>query len=745
MTDRKLTAPSSAFEAYRPSDERAGNQSGGPNAPHTAHRTPSPPPARKRMGAGLILVLLALAGLGAAIATFLIAVPPAALVENEIVSAVKARTGRDLVIAGPSSFSVFPALGLVMRDVSLSGPPGMKGGALVTMTNLEVNVAFWPLLRREVEIERLVLGAPAFDMRIDKEGRKSWDFSAAETASEVRFAEVGPPPGVLRDIATETGAADARDRRNGEFGRLALGNVRIENGALRYRDERNGWAHDVSSITMDITPPSTSRSLSATGSAIWSGQTLTFNGALERFAALGDEQPSQLSFNVVGQQGTASFDGTFTLDDAPALKGAISAKGSSTRALADWLGSELSWAGSPFTIAGKIETAPRLVKLEDANLDIGGMAATGRVSVETGGKRPFWRADLKIAEMDFNKYGARPEGSDPDGQPAASPSAAPSAPARIDDLLRGEGPKVKGWRAGWSEEPIDWSFLGAADADLKLGAGRILHKDVKTGPAEIEVSLDNERLKATIRDVALYGGRGQGVVTVNGTAEGTTIGATVTADNIDARAFLADAADLDWLSGRAQVSLVLAGQGTSERRIVETLSGTANVKLIDGAIAGIDAGKILDDLSDGRIGEARQKPGGETGFSEMTASFAIKAGVAENRDLRIKSPLLNATGAGKVLLAKREIDYTIRPQLAGNPDGRNGDEEPSALEIPVRVRGSWDKPKFTPDLDGVLKEPGKAVSAIKEIGKKLKGNKKLGDFVRGLLGDEEGERGSEEK
>jgi AsmA protein len=41
--------------------------------------------------------------------------------------------------------------------------------------------------------------------------------------------------------------------------------------------------------------------------------------------------------------------------------------------------------------------------------------------------------------------------------------------------------------------------------------------------------------------------------------------------------------------------------------------------------------------------------------------------------------------------------------------------------VPVRITGSWDHPTYRPDLKGVLSDPGKTVEAIREIGKKLKG------------------------
>ncbi len=55
--------------------------------------------------------------------------------------------------------------------------------------------------------------------------------------------------------------------------------------------------------------------------------------------------------------------------------------------------------------------------------------------------------------------------------------------------------------------------------------------------------------------------------------------------------------------------------------------------------------------------------------------------------------------------------------------------------MPVRVHGSWDNPKYTPDLGGALRDP-KAAEAIKEIGKQFKG-KKADEIVDDLLSKDE--------
>jgi AsmA protein len=96
-------------------------------------------------------------------------------------------------------------------------------------------------------------------------------------------------------------------------------------------------------------------------------------------------------------------------------------------------------------------------------------------------------------------------------------------------------------------------------------------------------------------------------------------------------------------------------------------------------------------------------------------------------------PLIRVTGAGAVKLGERTIDYTLKPKIVADARGQGGAIDIGGLEVPLKVQGPWEKPKFAPDLGGVLKDPNKAVDAIKEIGKQFKG-KDAKEVLRGLFG-----------
>ena len=138
---------------------------------------------------------------------------PTDYIRREIIARVKAETGRDLIIGGGASFTVFPSLGLRLSGVSLSAPAGMGGEPLLKAANFDVGVRLLPLLRQEIVVDRLELNEPVFSLRVDADGRRSWDMAGVDLP--VRFA--ARSAGAC--LAT---SSSARGRRRAERGRRAI-------------------------------------------------------------------------------------------------------------------------------------------------------------------------------------------------------------------------------------------------------------------------------------------------------------------------------------------------------------------------------------------------------------------------------------------------------------------------------------------------------------------------------------------
>ena len=501
----------------------------------------------------------------------------------------------------------------------------------------------------------------------------------------------------------------------------------------------------MTAVNVNLALKSLQAPLTVSGDLGWHGEKLDFNAKLTSAKAILEERPARLVVAAQNRHLNSSFDGNVLVKDGADLEGQITTKSESARDLAQWLGTALPVVPGfgPLSLAGQLKTNGNVTTLSNANLGLDGATAAGTVTVTTGGVRPYVQANLKLSELDLNKYmtGAGVIATTAP-QPAAKPGTAAPAQAPGDDIENllnapAEQPAGKVYgatqRAGWSSEALNLSLLGVADADAKLQVGRLLFQDIKVGQSALTVALKNRVMKTSFDDVQLYEGRGKGFLNVDGTGKAAAIGANFALDGVSALPFLKDAANVEWLAGKAKLGLQLAATGASQLQLVEGLNGKADFAFANGAIVGFNLPGAIRGISQGKISGLKKAPAEKTYFSELSATFNIQNGVAQNQDLSLVSPLLRVTGGGAVQLPPRTVDYTVKPKLVASLEGQQGDKGLAGLEIPVRISGAWDKPKIEPDLGGVLKDPNKAIEAVKELGKQFKG-KNAGEIVNDLFG-----------
>jgi AsmA protein len=284
------------------------------------------------------------------------------------------------------------------------------------------------------------------------------------------------------------------------------------------------------------------------------------------------------------------------------------------------------------------------------------------------------------------------------------------------------------------------------DANARLGVDEIRFQKIRTGRADVDAKLNAGKLTANLTRMALYEGQGDGLVTVDATQPATpAIGAGFKFNNISAQPLLKDAADLDWLSGRGTVTLNVSTRGNSQFDMVKALNGKAAIDIADGAIEGFNFAKLVRSLGRGDLSGLSATSAEKTDFSALTATFDIQNGVVANNDLKMLSPLLRVSGEGQVMLPPRQVDYTVTPKLVSSLSGQGGDTGLEGLaEVPVRIHGPLDDPKYTPKLDAIVKDPSKTVETIKKLRDRFRG-KDAGEIVNDLLGGGSAGEGGEKK
>src|SRR3989442_1685983 len=299
---------------------------------------------------------------------------------------------------------------------------------------------------------------------------------------------------------------------------------------------------------------------------------------------------------------------------------------------------------------------------------------------------PAYQFDVNVDKLNLDRYTKQPE-----KKPVSAPTEEGKAPA--------PGSPAPTAQKKDEDTPLDLSFLKGLNANGRLQVGSLQASGLKLANLKAEVHAANGKLDVAPHSANLYDGSMSGTVTA--TADGR-VAVKETLTGVSVGPLLRDVAQKDILEGHGTVALDVNAAGKTVNTMKKALAGTARVQLKDGAIKGINLAEVFRKArtalsSQEARADARQTQ--QTDFSEMTASFVIKNGVAHNEDLDMKAPLFRISGKGDVDIGNSSIDYVTNATVVGTTKGQGGAdlEQLSGLTVPVHLVGPFDAMKYKVD------------------------------------------------
>jgi AsmA protein len=334
---------------------------------------------------------------------------------------------------------------------------------------------------------------------------------------------------------------------------------------------------------------------------------------------------------------------------------------------------------------------------------------------------PAYDFDIDIDKLNLDKY------APPKQKGSTAKPAEPSGPS---------APKAKE-----ADKPIDLSPLKALNLDGRVKIGELVANNIKASSVHVDLRAKDGKLDIDPMQASLYQGSLKGSVKVD--ANTNRIAMKQALSGISIGPLLRDAIQQDMLEGRGNVDLNLTTGGNTVSAMKQALNGDASLNLKDGAIKGVDLAGSIRSFKSKLSGQDAEQAGNaaqKTDFTELSATFAVKNGVAHNGDLSAKSPFVRISGEGDVNIAQDSLDYVVKAALVASSAGQGGKErgELSGLTLPVRVYGPYGalkyKLQFSQMLSGANKE------ALKELAKdalKEGGKGQLKELGKQLLGGED--------
>jgi uncharacterized protein involved in outer membrane biogenesis len=677
----------------------------------------------------------------------------------------KAATGREVTI-GDIKLSISLSPALVVSDVKVANAPWGSRADMLTLKSLEARTSLIPLLFGEVNISDLKVVEPDVVLETNAQGKGNWEFETAQsTAIEGAPAEGGALPLNISGVAVEGLKLTYKDGKTKGGATVAAKSIDVDiEGALTdmivpsiavadltaaYKD--GGMAAEGAVGTLDLKSVGPITDVNITRLSLANAK-----GAFKDGASSHDADITSLEMEGAGEVRAPTADGKIdipaaiqaltltklTLDNAKVStkdakmsasaeigKVALDAKGkladmgitniavTDTKATYRADGTPMDVAveklsldaagvlalvakvsGQDVKVSGTLAPIAALAgkgKSFPAKLDLDGFGLKGSTDliVDLSGKRPSAKGSVTIPELDLAAY-----------TKSDAKSAAPVAPAK-------PGARM------FSDEPLPWDQLNAADAKVNVSIGKLtLPNGIVLTNVAVPVDLTAGKLGVKPASLNVSGGTLTAEVDAN--AGGKSFALKADAKNVSAEGIAKELKKGDLIAGGpVDLAINVRGAGGSMHALMEGLSGSV--------IAGMGESRIRSDALNMvgadvlmQVASAINPMGNKDPYTVarcMVVNLQISGGVANtNEGIAMVTDKMQVTSSGKIDLGGERIDLNVRPKATSGLGIGLG-----SLAQAVKVQGPLSAPGIGIDKAGAVKALGTLGAAFATGGASL--------------------------
>jgi AsmA protein len=613
---------------------------------------------------------------------------------TEIAAQASKSIGRELVIDGDLSLSVFPWIGIEIGRVSVGNANGFDGD-FATVDNAGAAVRLLPLLSGNLQVSRVVLDGLQANLQVKANGNNNWSDLGEQGSADDR-----------------SGADDVKQRGSG-LQSFSIEGVDISNSQLSYVDQQNGQDIVIREINLSADNISSGQAFDLDGGLLYNNVSAQLSYELQLDGQLKfDQAAGQLDFEqlqaVLSDRGddplpalaltlngmfnsqsetlelnplqletgdlqlTANVQGSSVLS-APAINGSAELAQFNPKKLAKTFNIELPQLRSDDALqkasaelkfnatADRVQISNLHALLDDSTID-------GRLTATMGNAASNYVFNLQLDQINLDNY-------------------MPAEPASDEPM-----------------PPIAVEMFRSINARGDVGIGQLTINQLDMTDIQVSINADRGGWRLQPITAKFYDGTLAGGVNIDASGRSPQLSTTGNLDQVLAGAMLADVAGRDLLTGIANFDSDLRMDMNNP---TQTLSGELVLGINDGALKGVDIVGMMrqglslaDNLSGGKIGGAELlQASGDTRFASLSGRFLATNGVIRNNDFKLVSPLLNVLGEGVIDLASDQIDYTVTASLLQAPEGGAETKLGKMLgkSVPIRIRGSLSKPAYSID------------------------------------------------
>ncbi|WP_323751735.1 AsmA family protein [Marinobacter sp.] len=645
----------------------------------------------------------------------------------QIEEVVEKQTNLDLILDGDIGWSFIP-LGLELNTVEAT----LEGERFVALEQLIAQIDFWSLITMSPQVNTFVLSGLEAHLEVNKQGEGNWSRIMVEKPaddSEPEMAETTEAPTNTEETAEAT--------EGGEALNFNVENVEISNAQIHYNDLSTGQSvilEDFSVAASNITLGSefpldiqfkveTAQPKLAVDGSI--SANLKANQALNEFAVSGlkavfdmngepfggkavtAELSGSLAANLEDETASLS-DFTATLanlklstnlnvkgfGEKPALDGQLAISEFSLKQL-------LSNLGQP-----AIETADTdVLKAIAFSTNLGGEPGTVALS------------DLKIAldDTNFNGNGSYTLSNgglvfnlqgDKLNADRYLPPATEAEPAATSESET-ENPATETASANQPEtDLLPLETLRSLLLDVNFGLSELIVSNLTINEIKASTTAKNGLLKVDEFSGKLYYGTFGANVTIDARTDNPKWNIRSDVSNVQTLPLLTQLAEVDMLSGGANLKLAVDTNGNRISALRNNAKGEINFNLAEGEFRKMNLTRMAcqgialvnqDELTATDWGTA-------TPFNDMRGTLKIDGNTLNNTDLVAELAGMRLEGNGTVELDQSELDYEVGLRIIGDihrDQACRTTEYVKNVVIPVECRGNFaDDPAGLCSFDG---------------------------------------------
>ena len=576
---------------------------------------------------------------------------------------VTRETGRAFHIDGDLDVDLGRTLTIRADGLRFANAPWAREPQMATTRRLEFDLRFWPLLRGEFRVPRIVLDAPVVHFQRNAGQPGNWVFGDGDESS-VHFR-----------------------------------NVRIADGRLTFFEPANKTDVSLDVASRPRGPGDAEPPIALAGGGTWKANAFTLEGTAESPLELrASERPYRIDRRAAA--GPTRAHATGNLLDPLRLRDfdlQLALSGANMDDLYPLIGVALP-PTPPYALKGRltrsVDSPVRSTwRYDGFSGTVGDSDLAGYAHVSAGGSaRPHLRADLRSRRMDLDDLGGfiglapKAGRGETTNRELAAKASAQAASARL-----------------FPDDPWNLSKLRAMDANVRLRAARIETRKLPVDDMDATLALRDGVLTLDPLNFGVADGNVRSSIRMD--ARERTIRHTISgsARGLTLSKLMPESVQLGKTAvGKVGGDVAIRSSGNSIARLAANAGGEADFGMGRGQIskllmeyAGLDLAGILKI----KLTRDQQIP-----IRCAYADLAIRNGIMTPRAMVFDTSETRLNAEGTIDLRNERLDLTVKP--------RTKTFSPLSLRSPLHIEGTFKNPDLRPDYARIgLRAAGAAVLA----------------------------------